>query len=145
MNTIQRLHFLADRAEDGKVFILQGVEFVFIKNEIYDNEQGFPINLKISQLLNGELELKPEWYFTEDEKAILRNLPSEYKWIARDNNSKSLYIHHSKPIKKEKAEHWESYYNDNSRNIGRSLTVYNHLFQSIQWEDAEPCEFKRYI
>lgn len=78
-----------------------------------------------------------EWTFTEDEKVILRNLPEEYKWIARDRDGDLLVY----KVKSEKG----------SICWGRRLTdfeifcVFNHLFQSIKWEDEEPCEFRKYI
>lgn len=80
---------------------------------------------------------EPEWTFTEDEKVILRNLPEEYKWIARDESG-DLMVY---KVKSEKG----------SICWGRGLTdfemfcVFNHLFQSIKWEDEEPCEFRNFI
>lgn len=77
-----------------------------------------------------------QWKFTEDEKVILRNLPKEFKWIARDGN-KDLYIYITKPCKIEDIwDYDESLY---------ELDLFKHLFQTIQWEDAEPCEFRKFI
>ena len=76
------------------------------------------------------------WNFTEDEKVILRNLPKGYNWIARDGN-KDLYIYITKPCKIEDIwDYDESLY---------ELDLFKHLFQTIQWEDAEPCEFRKFI
>ena len=63
---------------------------------------------------------------TEDEKVILRNLPKEYKWIARDKNG-CLYAYASKP--KKGIIMWES---------DGSMIPFDHLFQFIKWEDEEP-------
>lgn len=77
---------------------------------------------------------EPRWTFTDDEKVILRNLPDEYKWIARDKNNR-LSIHFEKPIR----------YKNSWNGGGLLIDEFNHLFQSIKWADTEPCEFRKYI
>ena len=78
---------------------------------------------------------KEKWKFTEDEKVILRNLPEEYKYIARDMNDE-LYVYIEKPIKN----------NTNWFVFGSFwLPIFEHIFQCIQWTDTEPCEFRKYI
>lgn len=72
-------------------------------------------------------ERKGKPKLTEDEKAILRNLPKEYKWIARDIDG-CLYVYASKP--KKGITMWES--------DGLPMIPFDHLFQFIQWEDDEP-------
>ena len=64
---------------------------------------------------------------TEDEKVILRNVPKEYKWFARDING-CLYIYENKPEKG--ISIWEA--------SGLPMTSFDHLFQFIKWEDEEP-------
>ena len=64
---------------------------------------------------------------TEDEKVILRNLPKEYKWIARDENG-CLYVYASKP--KKGITIWEG--------DGLPMIPFDHLFEFIKWEDEEP-------
>ena len=64
---------------------------------------------------------------SEDEKAILRNVPKHYKWIARDENG-NLYIYEIEPEKG--LTMWKS--------CGLSMVSFNHLFRFIQWEDKEP-------
>lgn len=66
-----------------------------------------------------------------DEKAILRNLPEEFKYIARDSNS-SIFIYKTKPTKKLSA--WMNTVTSSTA----PLNLYNHLFQFIKWEDDEP-------
>lgn len=88
-------------------------------------------------------ELKEVWKreeltITEDEKVILRNLPAEYKWITRDENSK-LYIYQDKPEKC--VDVW-------MRGRGSvflicdqrysPLYLFDHLFKMVKWEDDEP-------
>lgn len=66
--------------------------------------------------------------FTNDEKAIARNIDEEYKWIARDCDG-NLYVYEGKPKKEE-----SSWYSD-----GCSLFFqFNHLFSAIKWKDEEP-------
>ena len=73
-------------------------------------------------------EYKPK--LTNDEKAILKNLPKKYKWIAR-NESLNLYVFKEKPSKSISA--WLS----SSVNVD-DLSLFNHLFQFIKFEDKEP-------
>ena len=70
---------------------------------------------------------KPKAKLTEDEKVILRNIPKEYKWFARDIND-CLYIYENKPEKG--ISIWEA--------SGLPITAFDHLFRFIEWEDEEP-------
>ena len=87
-------------------------------------------------MLKSAVNEPKQWKFTEDEKVILRNLPKEYNWIARDSN-KDLYIYITKPCKIE--DIWD--YDESPH----ELDSFEHLFQTIQWDDAEPCEFRKFI
>ena len=64
---------------------------------------------------------------TEDEKTILRNLPKEYKWIARDLSG-MVYIFIERPEKGQAI--WYG--------CGQPMIPFYHLFQFIKWEDEEP-------
>lgn len=66
--------------------------------------------------------------FTNDEKAIARNIDKEYKWIARDWDG-NLCIYEGKP--KKEGSRWIS-------NDYEYLCYFNHLFSAIKWEDEEP-------
>ena len=77
------------------------------------------------EVLLWERKEKPN--LTEDEKVILRNVPYDYKWIARDIDG-CLYVYESKP--KKGITMWES--------DGLPMIPFDHLFQFIQWEDKEP-------
>ena len=72
-------------------------------------------------------ERKEKPRLTEDEKVSLRNLPKQYKWIARDIDG-CLYVYASKP--KKGITMWES--------DGLPMIPFVHLFQFITWEDEEP-------
>ena len=73
-----------------------------------------------------ERKEKPQPKLTEDEKAILRNVPQYYKWIARDGNG-VVCLYPDKPHKSKTI--WDSY---------GALFPFPHLFQFIKWEDEEP-------
>ena len=72
-------------------------------------------------------ERKEKPKLTEDEKVILRNLPKEYKWIARDLTG-MVYIFIERPEKGQAI--WYG--------CGQPMIPFYHLFQFIKWEDEEP-------
>ena len=69
---------------------------------------------------------RKEEKLTEDEKVILRNVPKNYKWIARDSSG-MVYIFIEKPEKRQAI--WYGF--------GQPMIPFYHLFQFIQWEDEE--------
>lgn len=75
-------------------------------------------------------ERKEKPILTEDEKAILRNIDKDYKWIARDKNTR-LFAYPNEPYKHHGALGWLG-------NNSESMQLFKHLFQFIQWEDTEP-------
>ena len=79
------------------------------------------------EVLLWERKEKPQ--LTEDEKVILRNLPKEYKWIARDSND-FIYLFGKKPCK-----HHNIIWVDGYKS---TFFPFSSLFQFIQWEDDEP-------
>lgn len=83
---------------------------------------------------------KEKWQFTEDEKVILRNLPEEYRWIARDKDD-HLWIYRRKPEKSSSCGEWHCF----DEIVIHEINEFSHLFQCIQWEDDEPCEFRKFI
>lgn len=87
--------------------------------------------LQAGEILRELYTLQPK--LTEDEKVILRNLPSQYKWITRSERG-TITLHCGKPIKGsyyDTTVHWKSFF-------GSYSNFYNHLFQFIKWEDEEP-------
>ena len=74
-------------------------------------------------------ERKPKPQLTEDEKAILRNVPKQYEWIARDDND-LLCVFTKRPIKQRSI--W------NTDGWMSPMTLFYNLFQFIKWEDEEP-------
>lgn len=86
------------------------------------------------ELIKGEYILIPIKRITDDEKVILRNVPKKYKWITRDG-SRNLYCFSEKPRK----VNFEWWCETCSTSYFKSLYIFDHLFQSIQWKDDEPC------
>ena len=81
---------------------------------------------------------EPKWTFSEDEKVILRNIQEEFRWVARDRDG-GLNVYNVKPYKLDNC--W-----GRKRIVDfEILNVFEHLFQSIKWEDEEPCEFRNFI
>ena len=131
MTLAEKHRFLADRVEDKKEFYI-----MYSEKKILTDYEEFTEDYDIQELEGIALSLKPQWEFTEDEKAILRNADEKYQWIARDLDGE-LYLHKSMP--KKDGGDW-------STNGGWvSFNAFKHLFQSIQSEDDEPCEFRKYL
>ena len=87
-------------------------------------------------------ENEPKWVFTEDEKAILRNVDSKYKYLVRDK-SNELWIHGEKPKKVCTCNCWATSWNGVT--YLSNIFEFSNIFKCIQWTDEEPCEFRKYI
>lgn len=106
----------------------------FYDNKDFYIEQG----VTIYEFEDVDLTIPKEYQFTEDEKTILRNLDKKFKWIARDKNT-GLWLFANSPCKNNVSCWYAS--------IGEynSFKLFNHLFQSIQWEDDKPIEIAKVI
>ena len=96
----------------------------------------------ISKVTVIKLPKKKE--FTDDELCILRNIDKKYKWIARDkvdrdeyDNYGNLNIYLGEPNKSTVSWLPSDEYCE--------FHAYNHLFQSIKWEDNEPIYIDDYV
>ena len=81
-------------------------------------------------------ERKPKPELTEDEKIILRNVPKQYEWIARDAGD-SLCVYTKRPIKQMSVwstDGWMS-----------PMSLFHNLFQFIKWEDKEPYSIEKLL
>ena len=88
-----------------------------------------------------ELESKDK--FTEIERLILENTPKRFRYIVRHRNW-DLVICRRKPRKYKpycEQDFWDSRY-DYSKDEHIDFDIFNHLFQSIKWEDEEPYKFR---
>jgi hypothetical protein len=101
---------------------------------IDDTYNAYSSGITFSELIIGKesiIKLPKKPKLTEDEKAILRNMPKKYKYIARDYWGE-LYIYENKPKKGD--NRWIIFGSDYFNN----LNMFQHLFQFIKWEDKEP-------
>lgn len=110
-------------------------QYKIVNNELLyhdiDRDMYIPSNNDLNWFTRHEIKIiQPKKTISEDEKVILRNLPSEFTWIARDEND-SLYIYGNKPER----GRFNSYY---STDLTFEFETFKHLFQCIKWEDAEP-------
>lgn len=76
-------------------------------------------------------ERKEKPKLTDDEKAILRNINKKYRWIARDEDT-MLFVFTEKPFK------LDYYWKCGNEDYECCIYLFDHLFQSIKWEDEEP-------
>ena len=144
--------------EEGEEFkVDRGVNYprnntYFVKNNIllYKNEQAGVVieesNLGINNLnqIKEIIKQKKKKQFTDDELCILRNIDKKYKWIARDkvdrdeyDNYGNLNIYLGEPNKSTVSWLPSDEYCE--------FHAYNHLFQSIKWEDNEPIYIDDYV
>ena len=131
--------------EEGEEFKIEGFG---IKYRIYNKRlECYDANFKewiystlgFNKLIVSEIiKLPKKKEFTDDELCILRNIDKEYKWIARDESG-SLCIFYEKPKKSE--EMWDNVICSDFI----ELNCYNHLFNSIKWEDEEPIRIDDYV
>ena len=129
--------------EEGEEFKVNDEDTIYF---ITDNVLQYKINSyhsKVSQLKINEIikitKLPKKKQFSQDELCILRNIDKEYKWIARDEEDGGICVFIEKPLRKKHI--WD---------IERSshymfFSCYNHLFNSIQWEDEEPVYIDDYV
>lgn len=72
--------------------------------------------------------------FTEDEKAIARNIDKRYEWMARDKDGE-LYVFFDKPFKNESG----GFFGGNRMWCDCVSELFDcGLFESVRWEDDEP-------
>ena len=100
------------------------------RQESYDIMKVYK-DYTLTELL-WERKEKPQ--LNEDEKVILRSLPKEYKWIARDLSG-MVYIFIERPEKGQAI--WYG--------CGQPMIPFYHLFQFIKWEDEEPYSIEKLL
>ena len=98
-------------------------------------------HLELNEISGCEvIKIPKKKEFTDDELAIMRSLPKRYKWIARDKADNIICLYQRKPTKNESGN-WDI----NGDSYMYIMAVYNHLFQSIKWEDEEPVFIDDYV
>lgn len=127
-------HYLFLYHNDEFIFVdLDGEEcYVFNSLNSYKNSDFVIMKVYKDYTLKELLwERKEKYKSTDCERAILKNLPKEYKYIAKDKNG-NLYVYKNKPIKN--YEYWSDY----TSSEFCFPHLFHHLFQFIKWEDKEP-------
>ena len=133
---------------EGEEFKVNGKDTIYF---ITDNILQYKINSyhsKVSNLKVNEIikitKLPKKKQFTDDELCILRNIDKKYKWIARDkvdrdeyDNYGNLNIYLGEPNKSTVSWLPSDEYCE--------FHAYNHLFQSIKWEDNELIYIDDYV
>ena len=134
VETREGIKYLYHCKNSDKFLNLDYDGFLWIRNfdenlNIIDCDNGLDIMKVYKDYTCKELlwERKENPKLTEDEKVILRNLPKEYKWIARDLSG-MVYIFIERPEKGQAI--WYG--------CGQPMIPFYHLFQFIKWEDEEP-------
>lgn len=94
-------------------------------------------HIGINEIKNCDIiKLPKRKEFTDDELAIMRSIEINYKWIVRNRNGR-LFLHKDKPEKYINGA-WDS-------RSWCGMQVFNHLFNSIKWEDEEPVYIDDYV
>ena len=129
------------RYTDTDEFYLYGNNTCYANNRCCcDIKYYIANNYTIYEFEDVILPEEPKWTFTEDEKIILRNVSEEYKWLVR-NKDGSIYVFSINPIKENTLQVWSC----GVWGLFQQFDCFNHLFQTIKWEDDDPCEFRKYI
>ena len=133
--------------EEGEEFRIRGVGFSGAElYKIQDNELVYVVDhmVKKAYLLLNEvnditniIKLPKKKEFTDDELAIMRSLPKLYEWIARDGSGR-MFMYNVKPKKSD--SYWEA-----QNTLWNSVVMFEHIFNSITWEDEEPIFIDDYV
>lgn len=134
--------------EEGEEFEIKGMNYsIRTTYKIQDNKLfssccgwSGESGLKLNDLDDVEevIKLPKKKEFTDDELAIMRSLPKEYKWMARDTGIGNVSAFKEKPTKNE----YGYWVNEGKYCI---LIIFNHLFKSITSKDEEPVCIDDYI
>ena len=73
------------------------------------------------------------------ECVLLSNLPSKWKWIARDRNG-DLFIFMKKPYKTDRNNYWTT-----GKTTDYMTYPYRSLFKFIKWSDNDPVNIDKII
>ena len=144
--------FGVEEGEEFKIKLFGVIEKYRLKNgelERYDNDYIYKwvkSRISINDIHESEIiKIPKKKQFTDEESCILRNIDKKYKWITRDkvdrdeyDNYGNLNIYLGKPNNKSTVSWLPS-------DIYCEFHGYNHLFQSIQWEDEEPIYIDDYV
>lgn len=145
MTTAEKLRFLADRVEDEQEFKVDTRTFRVLDPEGLQLKRGgiwVQSGRSLTNLLDNKIELLPHWAFTEEERIILKNLSSKWQYLARDKDY-CLYAYERPPRKPRPDSPFYERWSPTSEFV--RLEGFEHLFESINWQNEEACPFREYI
>ena len=136
----EEFKLVSDNSE-SKYIIVDNILNLVIGNRPYVSE--LTIN-DINAYKLKIIKLPKKKQFTDDELCILRNIDKKYKWIARDKVDRDEYDNYG---------NLNIYLGKTNKSTVSWLPsdeycefhAYNHLFQSIKWEDEEPIYIDDYV
>ena len=142
MNEIERMEFLLARMFDGKQFLAKGysTNIYYIEGNFYwVKPTGIEkMNMTLDLALILDFSLSPTHSFTDDVKTLMRLLPFDY--IAR-NYDGGLWNYEYKPFKED-----DVFWGDvGGQESSKSMHLFEHQFESIQFENDEPVNRKDYL
>lgn len=112
---------------DNKEYVLCKNDYQGYHSYVFRETKPFGDVIKLINLLDWNYTIiQPKPTLTEDEKVILRNLPKEYNWIARNKGKDIVTMFTDFPDRDK--EVWE--FCDASWNL-----PFRNLFKFIKWED----------
>ena len=135
--------------EEGEKFKIDGYEDIYLIENgylYYIGDYGEAKSYLIINDVVGKniIKIPKKKQFKDDELCVLKNIDKKYKWITRDkvdrdeyDNYGNLNIYLGKPNKSTVSWLPSDEYCE--------FHAYNHLFQSIKWEDEEPVFIDDYV
>ena len=143
--------FGVEEGEEFKLKLFGGIGKYRLKNgklEYYDDfiNKWVESTISMNHILDSEIiKIPKKKQFSQDELCVLKNIDKKYKWIARDKVCKDEYddygnlnIYLGKPNNKSTVSWLPS-------DEYCEFHAYNHLFQSIKWDDEEPVYIDDYV
>ena len=130
--------FLADKSGDEytQKYMIKNNE-LFYYSDVYHNwvSSIFSIN----DICESNVKIKYIKDFNYDELIILKNLPINYEYIARDLQDNQLYAFSDYPLKNTDTHSWYTI-------DGSFIDLpYNHLFKDINYDDEYPVKISDYV
>jgi hypothetical protein len=129
--------------EEGEEFriVKAKTRYRFYNNSLQvfdtDLEEWRNSSIMFNYVISSDIiKLPKKKQFTDDELVILRNFDTRYKWLVKDRNGE-LYLFENKPFKD--SNMWKI------KGICHVMTIFNHLFNSVTWEDEEPVFIDDYV
>lgn len=123
------LEQMQNMSDEELAGVMNSGDYVCLVMDKPQNECIEPCNKCIEVWLKSEH--KEQIKISDAERVILENMDGNYQYICRDKNGQ-LMVYLKKPRKD------NTIWNDELDYDYKRLTLFEHLFQFIKWEDTEP-------